>query len=181
MIACKKHAPFQTLLAVRTFFGLMVVVWPLSVFAVAPSITVQPVGQTVGVGTPVTVGVSAVGDPALGYQWWKNGAALVGATNATLSIADARMTDSGVYRLVTTNAEGVALSFPADVAVGFPSLLAWGNNSCAQLGDGTTATANRPICVATNVVTAAVGGGHSLFVKADGTLWTMGGGGGHKR
>src|ERR1039457_1623813 len=31
-----------------------------------------------------------------------------------------------------------------------------------------------PICVASNVVMVAAGENHSLFVKADGTLWVMG-------
>jgi alpha-tubulin suppressor-like RCC1 family protein len=61
------------------------------------------------------------------------------------------------------------------------SLWAMGFNTSGQLGDGTTAT-NAPFgkslpeqIVASNVVAVAAGASHSLFLKADGSLWAMGG------
>ena len=51
----------------------------------APVITTQPVGQIVAIGQPVTL--SVVANPApTAYQWMKDGALLVGQTNATLSL-----------------------------------------------------------------------------------------------
>ena len=171
MITCKKHTPFQTLLAVRTFFGLMVG-GGLSAFAVAPSITVGPERQSVEAGGTLTL--SATASDALGYQWWKDGVALAGATNATLTVAGATVTDSGVYTVAATNATGIAISLPVDAAVGTPSLLAWGDNSYGQLGIGSLTGTNQPVRVANDAVTASVGTYHSLFVRADGTLWAMG-------
>jgi alpha-tubulin suppressor-like RCC1 family protein len=49
-----------------------------------------------------------------------------------------------------------------------------GYNNSGQLGNGTTTDAHTPINVAINVVAAAAGYYHSLFVKSDGTLWAMG-------
>jgi alpha-tubulin suppressor-like RCC1 family protein len=58
------------------------------------------------------------------------------------------------------------------------SLWGMGWNSDGQLGDGTSgayAQTNRPEqIVASNVTAIAAGGVHSLFVKSDGSLWTMG-------
>ena len=49
-----------------------------------------------------------------------------------------------------------------------------GYNSYGQLGDGTTTQRTTPVQVATGVSQVAAAGGHSLFVKTDGTLWAMG-------
>jgi regulator of chromosome condensation (RCC1) repeat-containing protein/Regulator of Chromosome Condensation (RCC1) repeat protein len=59
------------------------------------------------------------------------------------------------------------------------SLWAMGDNTAGELGDGTYNNTNRPEqIVASNVVAIAVGtgyvGGHSLFLKSDGSLWAMG-------
>jgi alpha-tubulin suppressor-like RCC1 family protein len=64
------------------------------------------------------------------------------------------------------------------------SLWAMGNNSYGELGDGTYNSTNWPVLiVASNVTAIAAGGGygggtnwtdHSLFLKSDGSLWTMG-------
>jgi alpha-tubulin suppressor-like RCC1 family protein len=60
------------------------------------------------------------------------------------------------------------------------SLWAMGYNSQGELGDGAYGTApyyatNRPEqIVATNVTAIAAGGGHSLFLKSNGSLWAMG-------
>ena len=50
-----------------------------------------------------------------------------------------------------------------------------GENNSGQLGDGTYNDTNQPeMIVASNVVAIAAGGGHSLFLKKDGSLWAMG-------
>jgi alpha-tubulin suppressor-like RCC1 family protein len=60
------------------------------------------------------------------------------------------------------------------------SLWATGWNLYGQLGNGTYATAypygtNLPVqIVASNVTAIAVGGGHSLFLKSNGSLWAVG-------
>jgi alpha-tubulin suppressor-like RCC1 family protein len=60
------------------------------------------------------------------------------------------------------------------------SLWAMGNNGGGQLGDGTYNSngTNRPEQIVASGVTAiAAGGGHSLFLKSDGSLWASGGNG----
>lgn len=152
-------------------FGLLLAFAPVVLRAV-PSITVQPASQVIDKGATLTLSVTASG--ALAYQWFKDGTKLAGKTQPTLSVAGAAISDSGVYTVAAVSSDGMALSRPADVAVGSPSLLAWGLGNCGQIGTGITKDALLPVRVATNVVTAAAGHYHSLFVKSDHTLWAMG-------
>jgi alpha-tubulin suppressor-like RCC1 family protein len=55
------------------------------------------------------------------------------------------------------------------------SLWGMGDNSYAQLGDGTLNSTNQPVEIVSNSVMAvAAGDTHSLFIKSDGSLWGMG-------
>lgn len=148
-----------------------------------PTIIQPPTNQVVAVGETLTLNVLANGNsPALlAYQWFKDSRRLVGATNSTLSVTKASLLDSGIYFVVVTNASGMVISYPVRAMVGHPCLLAWGENNCGQLGNGTNSDYTdfyysnpTPFTVASNVVTGAEGGMHSLFVTADGTLWAMG-------
>ena len=69
----------------------------LTVTPGVPVITLDPVSQTVFAGTSVQLTVAATGSGPLSYQWYKNGAILSGATNTTLSIASAALSDNGTY------------------------------------------------------------------------------------
>jgi uncharacterized repeat protein (TIGR02543 family) len=140
----------------------------------SPTITVGPASQVVGTNGPVNLSVTVVGATPLAYQWFKNGGMVVGATNSALTFAGAGVTNSGSYYVVVTNVYGMSISQPATVTVGTPQLLAWGQNTSGQLGDGTTANRQLPESVASNVVAAAAGESHSLYLKGDGTLWAMG-------
>ncbi len=139
-----------------------------------PFIATSPTSQVVALGGTVNLSVSTTGQGPLSFQWFKNGGMISGATNNTLTLASAGVQDSGVYYVVVTNACGLKISLPATVTVGVPQLLAWGNNVYGQLGDGTTTNRSNAVCVTSNVVAATAGEDHSLFVKADGSLWAMG-------
>jgi lysophospholipase L1-like esterase len=75
-----------------------------------PFIAEQPLSQTVIVGSNATVSVEASGTPPLSYQWLFNGTALAGATNASLTISNAQLSDAGKYSVVVANATGQALA-----------------------------------------------------------------------
>ncbi|MET0623280.1 MAG: immunoglobulin domain-containing protein [Pyrinomonadaceae bacterium] len=79
----------------------------------APSITTQPVSQTVSAGANVSFTVAAEGTAPLIYQWQKNGSPINGATGATLNLTNVQGTDSGSYRAVVSNAAGSAASTTA--------------------------------------------------------------------
>lgn len=77
---------------------------------VAPNITSQPVGQTVGAGQNVTLAVGASGIPAPVYQWLFNGTNLIGQTGATLTINNASALNAGTYSVIVSNNVGGVLS-----------------------------------------------------------------------
>jgi pectate lyase len=79
----------------------------------APSITTQPVSQTVSAGANVSFSVAAEGTAPLGYQWLKNGSPISGATSATLNLTNVQGADAGSYRVVVSNAAGSATSTTA--------------------------------------------------------------------
>src|SRR6188768_3167926 len=66
--------------------------------------------STVLVGANVTLIASADGSPAPTFQWRKNGTAIVGATNQTLSFSGVTASDAGTYQVVATNEVGSAVS-----------------------------------------------------------------------
>ena len=75
-----------------------------------PVITMQPANQTVVAGGSVTLNALAVAFPAVAYQWRLNGAFIVGATNATLTLANVPAASAGQYDVLITNALGSVLT-----------------------------------------------------------------------
>jgi hypothetical protein len=71
---------------------------------VAPSITTQPVNQTVSVGQTATFSVVATGSAPLTYQWQKNNATIPGATSSSYTTPATLSTDNGAtFRVIVTN------------------------------------------------------------------------------
>jgi Immunoglobulin I-set domain/Immunoglobulin domain len=84
---------------------------------VAPTFTTQPSSQTVNAGATVVFTATAGGSPPPTFQWQKNGAAISGATAATLSLPTVQTTDAGSYICVATNSAGSATSNAATLTV----------------------------------------------------------------
>ncbi len=82
------------------------------------TITVQPVSQTIGVGSNFTVSVTATGNPVPTYQWRKDSADILGAKASSYSVTGAQTNDSGGYSVVLTNILGMVTSVVAQVRVG---------------------------------------------------------------
>ncbi|MCX6956121.1 MAG: immunoglobulin domain-containing protein [Verrucomicrobia bacterium] len=82
---------------------------------VAPTITTQPVSQTVNAGGTATFTVVAAG--ATSYQWRKDGADLAAATAATLALNNVTPANAGVYSVVAQNSAGSAVSLNATLTV----------------------------------------------------------------
>lgn len=85
--------------------------------ASAPVITLQPAARSVIAGGAVSMEASAIGVPVPSYQWRKNGAAVSGATNATLSLTAAQVADAGAYDVVISNSAGSVTSSTAALRV----------------------------------------------------------------
>jgi sugar lactone lactonase YvrE len=71
-----------------------------------PSISTQPVSQTVNAGSGVILSVVASGSSALSYQWYFNGSPAAGATGATLSFSNVTAANGGAYSVVVTDSSG---------------------------------------------------------------------------
>jgi Immunoglobulin domain/PKD domain len=69
----------------------------------APSITSQPQSQTVAAGSSVTFSVTATGNAPFLYQWYKNGAAISGATTSSISILSVQAANAGTYTVTVSN------------------------------------------------------------------------------
>jgi hypothetical protein len=90
----------------------------VSASAVAPSITSQPLSQTVTVGQTATFNVGATGTSPLAYQWKKNGNTIGGATSASYTTPATTASDSGSSFTVTvSNSKGSLISSAAILTV----------------------------------------------------------------
>ena len=83
-----------------------------------PSITNQPAGLIVLVGSNATFTVGAAGTAPLIYQWWLNATNhLAAGTNTSLTVSNARPYDAGGYSVIITNTAGSATSSLATLQV----------------------------------------------------------------
>jgi type II secretory pathway component GspD/PulD (secretin) len=86
-----------------------------------PSITAQPASQTVVSGNNTTFSVTAGGTPPLNYQWYFNGSAIAGATDANYSILGVTASNEGSYTVVITNSYGSVTSSNMTVVASTPN------------------------------------------------------------
>jgi hypothetical protein len=102
------------------------------------SITSHPQGAELLPGTSLTLSAAASGTAPLSYQWYKNGAALSGATGGSLFIGGARDVDAASYNVVVTNIVGSVASEPAVVSVAAPVSIVLQPAGFTSLVGGTT-------------------------------------------
>jgi invasion protein IalB len=85
---------------------------------VAPTITSQPVNQTIFAGQTATFSIIANGTSPLSYQWRKNGAAISGATASSYTTPAETTSDNGaLFSVLVTNSAGSATSSSATLTV----------------------------------------------------------------
>jgi alpha-tubulin suppressor-like RCC1 family protein len=153
----------------------------------APAVTEQPLSVTVEVGQSASFQAAASGFPAPTVQWELSTNAggtwspVAGATSDELTIAEAKAPESAdEYRAVFTNAAGKATSEAATltVATHHYRVLAWGQNTFGQLGDGNLTRSDLPVPVSELdfVVAVAAGNRHSLALLTNGTVMAWGDG-----
>ncbi|MBI4658528.1 MAG: VCBS repeat-containing protein [Verrucomicrobia bacterium] len=92
-------------------------VYAVSVSAQSPTISFQPESQTAVRGANVTLYVTALGLPPLGYQWQFNGSDVPGATNSILTMTGVKKADSGDYIVSVRNNAGGAMSQAAKLTI----------------------------------------------------------------
>jgi len=87
-----------------------------------PTITEQPVSQTIIIGDGAVFNVNATGQGPIVYQWFKDDVEIQGATGNTHIIQTSALTDAGVYTATVTNIVGtVTRSNPATLTVNEPT------------------------------------------------------------
>jgi hypothetical protein len=113
----------------------------------APQITsdIQPSSLSLPVGNTAVFSVSASGPGTLTYQWLMNGSKLTdnsrisGSLTSTLTIANAQLSDSGVYQLMISNSVGYIYSSAATLNVtliSFNNGFGWTANGNAIISNG---------------------------------------------
>ena len=118
----------------------------------APTISTQPVNQTVTAGQTATFSVVAAGTAPLSYQWQKNGVNIAGATGASYTTPVTATTDSGsTFDVVVSNTAGTITSNAATLTVNAPAI---------QLGSTSINFGNEVVNVATS---------QALIIKNTGT------------
>jgi hypothetical protein len=93
-------------------------------FTLAPAITLQPLAQTVWVGSNVTFHATATNAVIAFYQWLKNGTNLPGAFGSLLTLPNDCRRDAGDYALRVANVGGTVVSSNATLVVRVPQSLA---------------------------------------------------------
>lgn len=101
---------------------------------VPPSITAQPLSQTVSVGQNISFTMPVTGTAPFYYQWRKDGLVLSGQNANSLALANVIRAQSGLYSVVVSNAVGTVTSINALLRVLVPQRFA--TNSMKWLGDG---------------------------------------------
>ncbi len=82
----------------------------------APTITRQPTAVVATINTSASLSVSVSGT-GLSYQWYKNGAAITGATSATYTVSPVSLDAIGAYYVIVTNGAGSVTSSSAMLCV----------------------------------------------------------------
>ena len=84
------------------------------------TVTENPQGQSVVAGALLVLDVAANGSSPVSYQWYQDGAALVGATQSSLQISNISVANQGNYHVVLNNSVSAATSDSATVVINIP-------------------------------------------------------------
>ena len=125
---------------------------------VAPTITTQPVNQTVTAGQTATFTVVATGTAPLAYQWQKNGANIAGATGTSYTTPATATTDSGsTFAVVVRNTAGTVTSASATLTVNpAPAPAIQVSSSSINFGNDVVASKSSQLLIITNTGTATL-------------------------
>jgi hypothetical protein len=160
---------------------------------IAPSISTQPLAQSICENSNVTLSVVATGT-GLTYQWKKEGVDIATATSATYTISGALVSDSGNYSVLVTGACGSLLSDIVAVTVTANSSLptevvsvcdtyTWSANGTTYTTGGmytsttncVTRTLDLTITPSSSLPTETISACDSYTWSANGTVYTVGG------
>ncbi|TKC86305.1 glycoside hydrolase family 2 [Trinickia terrae] len=139
-----------------------------------PTITTQPLAQSITAGQSAEFTVAAAGSPVLSYQWLKNGTPIQGATLAVYDTPTMQTSDSGTsYSVVVTNSAGTVTSAAAALTVNAatpPVILSQPQSQSVPIGQAVTfnvlASGSAPLTYQWSKDGAPVGGNSSSIAIA---------------
>ena len=111
---------------------------PISGNAIAlqgPVIVEQPVSRVVNEGDAVTFVVAATGTAPLTYQWHKDGQDINGATQASYTLENVQLADTGAFTVTVTNSVGSESSSLSTLTVVLPLTQIFVTPSVIGFGD----------------------------------------------
>jgi bacillolysin len=129
--------------------------------AAKPVISTQPLAQTAGAGSTVALSVTVSDPTGATYQWYKNGAAISGATSSSLTLRNITAADAGSYTCVVTNASDSTTSSAATLTLGVAATL-------SNLSVRTSMSAGQTLIVGAVVS----GGAKTILIRAAGPALT---------
>jgi len=133
-----------------------------------PTIVSSPLSRSAAAGVDVTFTVEATAFPSPSYQWFFNGAALLGATNAELVLRGVTPSNAGGYFVVVSNYLGAAMSAVAMLRVAAPGPLdSWTWRNPLPQGNSLKATAFG------NGLFVAVANAGTIVTSVDGVNWVV--------
>jgi len=124
-----------------------------------PQITAQPVDQTVLIGANVVLSVQA--NNADGYQWLINGVPADGQTNSSFTIANAGISDVGLYSCEVFNGGEMVPTRTASVDV---EITAGATTASATAAKATTASTLAASATTASMSPASLPGGGPIIV-----------------
>ncbi len=134
--------------------------------AAVPVLASQPQSETNTAGTPATLAVTATACTPLNYQWQFNGAALPGATNATLTFASVAGTNAGNYAVVVASSGGATTSAVVTLVVTVPLVLSGQNDPGTGFALTATGPAGGTCILETTTNLLGLDGWQALFTNA---------------
>ncbi|MBI2928650.1 MAG: immunoglobulin domain-containing protein [Verrucomicrobia bacterium] len=150
----------------------------------APKITEMPLSQTVEAGSTVTFRVTATGAAPLSYRWFKGSNLLNDQTNATLTLTNVQIDDTGTYAVWVWNSTGLivgaaTLTVVETINVLVTTLAGSGTPGFLDAENGLEAQfdqPNSPAVTSDGVIFVPDGGTHLLrFITPSGAVGTFAG------
>jgi hypothetical protein len=80
--------------------------------SVPPRVIAAPVATNAALGSSSSLSVTVAGSATLSYQWFKDGAALTGETNSSITFPQLSLAEQGSYHVQVTNAWGRVTTNP---------------------------------------------------------------------
>ena len=179
------HAANRCRNRVRDFIALLLTIGCLFPFAepggaVDPEtptqVTVDPPAVVTDVNQPVTFSAVVTGEPAIAYQWLRDGILLPDAMSATLALANVTTNDASTnYVVLVTTATGTVTSAPAPLTVNqLAQTITFGALAARTVGDpsftlGASASSALPVAYTSSDPGVASVAGSTVTLVGRGT------------